>query len=190
VKALQKRVLLLTGDPGVGKTTVLIKTVNALKAEGISIGGMISREARENNARVGFEIIDLTSNKHGWLAQINGRTGPQVGKYHVNLEDLENIGATAIADATEKCEVIVIDEIGPMELFSQKFKQAVKQALSSRNLVLAVVHARAKDPTINEAKQREDAEIFTVTFAKREALPHQLSKQALGFLLLAKSSRF
>ena len=83
---MQKRVLLLTGNPGVGKTTVLIKTVNALKAEGISVGGMISREAREGNVRVGFEIIDLTNNKHGWLANINQRTGPQVGKYHVNLD--------------------------------------------------------------------------------------------------------
>ena len=68
---MQKRVLLLTGNPGVGKTTVLIKTVDSLKAEGISVGGMISREAREGNVRVGFEIIDLTNDKHGWLAHVN-----------------------------------------------------------------------------------------------------------------------
>ena len=180
--AMQKRVLLLTGDPGVGKTTVLIKTVELLKAEGISVGGMISREARENNVRVGFEIIDLTNNKHGWLAHINQRTGPQIGKYHVNLEDLENIGATAIAEAVQKCDVIAIDEIGPMELFSQKFKQAVKAALESQKPLLAVVHAKAKDPLIAEAKQREDVEIFTVTFTDREGLPQQLSKQAFAFL--------
>ena len=167
---MQKRVLLLTGNPGVGKTTVLIKIVDSLKAEGISVGGMISREAREGNARVGFEIIDLTNNKHGWLAHVTQRTGPQVGKYHVNLEDLENIGATAISEAAEKCDVIAIDEIGPMELFSQKFKQAVKQALESKKLVLAVVHAKARDQLINEVKQREDAEIFTVTLANRDSL--------------------
>jgi nucleoside-triphosphatase len=179
---LQKRVLLLTGNPGVGKTTVLTKTVEALKAEGISVGGMISREAREGNVRVGFEIIDLTNNKHGWLAHINQRTGPQVGKYHVNLEDMENIGATAIAEAAEKCDVIAIDEIGPMELFSQKFKQAVKQALESRKVVLAVVHAKARDQLINEVKRREDAEIFTVTLANRDSLPEELIKQALEIL--------
>jgi nucleoside-triphosphatase len=176
---LQKRVLLLTGNPGVGKTTILIKTVEALKAEGISVGGMISREAREDNVRVGFEIIDLTNNRHGWLAHITQRTGPQVGKYHVNLEDLENIGATAIVEAVEKCDVIAIDEIGPMEFFSQKFKQAVKQALESRKVVLAVVHAKARDQLINEVKRREDAEIFTVTLANRDSLPEELIKQAL-----------
>ena len=176
---MQKRVLLLTGNPGVGKTTILIKTVEALKAEGISVGGMISREAREDNVRVGFEIIDLTNNRHGWLAHITQRTGPQVGKYHVNLEDLENIGATAIVEAVEKCDVIAIDEIGPMEFFSQKFKQAVKQALESRKVVLAVVHAKARDQLINEVKRREDAEIFTVTLANRDSLPEELIKQAL-----------
>ena len=176
---MQKRVLLLTGAPSVGKTTVLIKTVNALKAKGISVGGMISREVREGNVRIGFEIIDLTNSKHGWLAHVNQRTGPQIGKYHVNMEDLEKIGAKAIAEAVEKCDAVAIDEIGPMELFSQKFKQAVKQALESRKLVLAVVHAKAKDPLISEAKRREDAEVFTVTLSNRDNLSEELKKKVL-----------
>jgi nucleoside-triphosphatase len=179
---LQKRVLLLTGAPGVGKTTVLIKAVDKLKAEGVSVGGMISREAREGNVRVGFEIMDLTNSKHGWLAHVNQRTGPQIGKYHVNLEDLDNIGAKAIMDAVGKCDVVAIDEIGPMELFSQKFKQAVKQALESKKLVLAVVHAKAREPLINEAKQRDDAEKFTVTLANRDKLAEELTKRALEIL--------
>ncbi len=128
-----------------GKQQCSIKTVEALKAQGVSVGGMISREAREGDARVGFEIIDLTSGKHGWLAHVNQKVGPQVGKYHVNIGDLEDIGAKAIVEAAEKCAVVAIDEIGPMELFSQKFKQAVKQALVSGKLVLAVVHAKARD---------------------------------------------
>ena len=175
---MQKRVLLLTGASGVGKTTVLITIVDALKAKGISVGGMISREAREGNVRVGFEIIDLTNGKHGWLAHVNQKSGPQVGKYHVNLGDLEQIGAKAIAEALVKCDVVAVDEIGPMELFSQKFKQAVKQALESRKLVLAVVHAKARDPLINEAKRREDAEIFTVSLANRVMLAEDITKKA------------
>ncbi len=83
---LQKRILLLTGTPRVVKTTVLTKTVDALKAKGFIAGGMISREAREGNVRVGFEIVDLTHGKYGWLAHINQKRGPQIGKYHVNLK--------------------------------------------------------------------------------------------------------
>lgn len=182
-----KRILLLTGSPGVGKTTMLVKTVEALKVVGISVGGMISREAREGNVRVGFEIIDLTNNKHGWLAHTNQRTGPQVGKYHVSLADLENIGAEAVSEAVEKCGVIAIDEIGPMELFSQKFRQAVTKALESKKLVLAVVHAKAGDRLISEVKRREDAEIFTVTLANRDSLSEELIKQTLeNFQLLSR----
>jgi len=62
---------------------------------------------------VGFEIKDITNDKHGWLAYVNQKVGPQVGKYHVNLEDLENVGVKAIVEAKEKCDVVVIDEIGP-----------------------------------------------------------------------------
>jgi nucleoside-triphosphatase len=141
---LAKKVLLLMGAPGVGKTTVLIKTVNALKAKELCVGGMVSREVREGSGRV--VILDLTSGKHGWLAHVNQKSGPQVGNYHVNIENLEDIGAKAIIEALEKCNVVTIDEIGPIELYSQKFKQAVEQALESRKTVLAVVHAKAKDP--------------------------------------------
>jgi nucleoside-triphosphatase len=182
------RVLILTGAPGVGKTTVLTKTVDALKAKGVSVGGMISREVREGNVRMGFEILDLTSGKRGWLAHINGHGGPQVGKYHVNLDDLDNIGTAAITQALEKCTAIAIDEIGPMELFSPKFKQVVAQALESKKLMLAVVHGKAKDPLVTQVKRRVDAEIFNVTFSNRENLAEQLTIKALDAILTYSSS--
>jgi nucleoside-triphosphatase len=181
MKMTMTRVMILTGAPGVGKTTVLAKTVDALKAKGVSVGGMISREVRKDNVRVGFELVDLTSGKHGWLAHVNGQ-GPQVGKYHVNLEDLDNIGTAAITIALEKCSAIAIDEVGPMELFSEKFKQAVVQALESKKLVLAVVHGKAKDPLVTQVKRRVDAEIFNVMFSNREKLPEQLTMKALDTL--------
>jgi nucleoside-triphosphatase len=170
-------VLLLTGNPGVGKTTVLTKTVDTLKMKGLRVGGMLSREARTGGTRVGFEILDLSSGRHGWLAHVNQKTGPQVGKYHVNLNDLELIGAKAIADAVENCDVITIDEIGPMELFSEKFKKAVRKALESPKPVLAVVHWKAADKLINEAKKREDAALFTVTQENRDKLPETITKK-------------
>jgi nucleoside-triphosphatase len=175
--ALRKRVLLLTGNPGVGKTTVLTKAINALKEKGYCVGGMISREVREGGTRVGFEILDLGSGRRGWLAHVNQKAGPQIGKYHVNMEDLNTIGAKAVADAVEKCDVIAIDEIGPMELFSEKFKEATRKALESRKPVLAVVHWKATDRLINEAKNREDQETFTVTQENRDKLPGTIAKK-------------
>ena len=179
MKMTMTRVLLLTGAPGVGKTTVLTKTVDALKAKGISVGGMICREVREDGVRVGFEILDLSSSKRGWLAKVNGQSGPQVGKYHVNLGDIDKIGVAGIVQALENCSVITIDEIGPMELFSPKFKRAVIQAMESKKLVLAVVHGKAKDPLVTQVKRKADAEFFNVTFSNREKLPEKLIQKAL-----------
>jgi nucleoside-triphosphatase len=179
---MQKRVLLLTGNPGVGKTTVLLKAVNALKEKGFCVGGMLSREARENGVRVGFEILDLNSGRSGWLAHVNQKTGPHVGKYRVNLEDLDFIGAEAIEVAVEKCAVIAIDEVGPMELFSEKFKEATRKALESSKPVVAVVHWKAHDKLISEAKNRQDSETFTVTQENRNKLPEIITQKTLQAL--------
>lgn len=107
---LTKRVLLVTGRPGVGKTTVVQKTAQALKGRGFSVGGMISSEAKDCCTRLGFEVVDFASDKHGWLAHVDQKTGPQVGKYRVNLLDLECIGVKAVVEATKKYDVVVIDE--------------------------------------------------------------------------------
>jgi nucleoside-triphosphatase len=159
-----------------------MKTVNALKESGYKVGGIISREVREGGTRVGFEIVDLHSSKRGWLAHVNQKSGPRVGKYRVNIEDLTAIGAQAIMNAVENCDVIAIDEIGPMELFSEKFKEAVRKALESRRLVIAIIHWKAQDVLIGEARKREDAEIITVTYENREKLHEQVAEKALGFL--------
>ena len=92
---------------------------------------------------------------------------------------MDKIGAEAIDSAIEKCEVIAIDEIGPMELYSYKFKLSAERALESKKFVLAVFHFKSKDPLIAVAKQRSDSEIFVVTLADREMLPQELTDRLL-----------
>ncbi|MCW4010670.1 MAG: NTPase [Candidatus Bathyarchaeota archaeon] len=181
---MEKRVLILTGSPGVGKTTVLAKTVSALRGRGVKVGGMFSREVRKGAARVGFEIVDVASAKVGSLASVNQQVGPQVGRYRVNLGDLEAVGVRAIESAVENSDVdlVAIDEIGPMELFSDKFKQAANKALESSKLVIAVVHWKAQDKLVAKAKIRVDAEVFVVRAENRETLSDILVEKAVTFL--------
>jgi nucleoside-triphosphatase len=179
---LEKRILLLTGNPGVGKTTILLKTVSALKGKGYSVGGMISREVRSDGVRIGFEILDLGTGKHGWLARVDQTLGPQVGRYHVNLEDLNTVGVGAILRAVLDSDIVAVDEIGPMELFSEKFRGAVRKALDSSKLVIGIVHWKAKDRFVEEVKTRPDAEIHVVTCDNREHLPEVLTGKASDFL--------
>ncbi|NIR86609.1 NTPase [Candidatus Bathyarchaeota archaeon] len=162
-----KRLIFVTGRPGIGKTSVLLRAVDILKARGYKISGMISREVRKGGARVGFEIVDFETGRRGWLAHVNQPTGPQVSKYRVNLNDLNVIGARSILNAVAKADVVVVDEIGPMELFSPAFKEAVVQAIRSEKPVLGTIHHRAKDPLITSIRSREDSEILEVTYKNR-----------------------
>ena len=132
------RKILLTGKPGVGKTSVLVETIRELEARGLRVGGMVSREVRDGGVRVGFEISDLASGRKGWLAHVEQQEGPQIGKYRVNLKDLVEIGVNAINQAAydSTISVIAIDEVGPMELCSEDFRNAVRKRLKRKNLLL------------------------------------------------------
>lgn len=159
--------MFVNGRPGVGKTSVLLRAVEGLKTKGYKIGGMLSREVREKGMRIGFEIIDFYSERRGWLAHVNQPVGPKVSKYRVNLNDLDIIGAGSIRDAAKNAQIIIIDEIGPMELFSRAFREAVVEAMNSGKPLLGTIHFKARDPLINLIKNRDDAEIIEVTYENR-----------------------
>ena len=177
-----KRLLLVTGRPGIGKTTVLLNAAEELKAKGYRVEGMISKEVRREGRRVGFEVVNFGTGLRGWLAHVEQSVGPQVGKYKVNLDDLDSIGANAVLDAIRNADVVIIDEIGPMELFSQAFRKAVNEALNSSKLVLAVIHHSARDPIIESIKKRDDVFVATADIANRNDLHNILIQNALQYL--------
>lgn len=165
-----KRVLLLTGPPRVGKTTLLLRAANELREKGYRFGGMISQEVRKNSVRVGFEIRDCMSGEKGWLAHVQQRVGPRIGKYRVNLSDLNSIGVEAILNALNKANIVVIDEIGPMELLSKLFVSTVKKTLASNKPILGTIHYRSNNQFIQQIILRNDVEIVHVTTENRDKI--------------------
>ncbi len=137
----------------------------------VRVGGMTSADMRSGSARVGFEIRDLLTGRVGVLAHVNQATGPKIGKYRVNSRDLEEIGAGAIFSAITDADLIVIDEVGPMELTSTRFKDAVRAALACGKPVLGTVHRNAQDPIVKAIKSGAGIEVIEVTHANRENLP-------------------
>lgn len=138
---------------------------------------MITREARAGNARIGFEILSLNDDRRGWLAHQMGSTGPRVGKYYVNLKDLDGVGVSAILRSVEVDDIVAIDEIGPMELYSDNFKRAVGKALKSRKLVIATIHWSIRALPIEGAEDVKNARVFEVTAANRKKLHNTIAEE-------------
>ncbi len=171
--------LLITGRPGIGKTTAVLKAVEKLRRRGVHVGGFISREVREAGVRTGFVIVDLSTGEEAYLARVGGGL-PRVGKYTVLVSELERVGVRAVFKALESSDVVVIDEIGPMELYSQLFKEAVVKALNSFKPVIATIHFRAReDPFGRMVLSREDVAVISLLPHNRDTVPHLIVEHVL-----------
>jgi nucleoside-triphosphatase len=163
--------LFLTGVPGVGKTTVIRRVAARL---GECAGGFYTEEIREDGRRTGFRLAALHG-PVGLLASVNIDSQQRVGKYGVHLQDLERVGVQALRRAVIRPDVavVVVDEIGKMELFSAAFQKVVEEALSSPKPVLATVMV-ASQPWVNRLKSRSDVTLIEVTRANRQSLPERI----------------
>ncbi|HXX96303.1 MAG TPA: NTPase [Candidatus Bathyarchaeia archaeon] len=145
-------IIVLTGAPGVGKTTAVIRVARELKERGVKVGGIVSREIRTNNTRIGFEFIDLTTNDRSVLASITGN-GPKVGKYFVNVAGCR-FAAERLKNAVRNSDIIICDEIGPMELKSREFVDCVKNLLYVNKKVIVVVHQKLQHVVTDEFRDK------------------------------------
>jgi len=163
--------LFLKGRPGVGKSTVLEKVRELVSEKGYRVGGIFSPEMRRDGLRVGFRIIDVGSGRSGVLSQVGVGSGPRVGSYVVNLQDLDGVGVEALDTAVEKADIILIDEVGPMEMKSRAFQEAVLRAVSGPKSVIGILHWRMEHPVVSAIEARDDVKVLEVTTQNRNTLP-------------------
>jgi len=157
--------LAVTGSPGTGKTTFVVRLIDLLP---LSAGGMVTEEIRVMGRRVGFAVRDLTTGRRGTLAHIHKIDGPRVGRYRVDVEGMETVGAAAIENAVHSAELVAIDEVGPMELASERFVAAVLGALESDRHLIVSVHRTSKHHLAYRIRQEVDAYV-RITSANRDA---------------------
>jgi nucleoside-triphosphatase len=163
---------LLTGHPGVGKTTIIKKLIEKLK---LPTGGFYTEEIRENNMRMGFAIVTLSGLK-GVLAHRNFKSRYKVGDYGVGVYTLNRIGVKEIQMCLVEKKLIVIDEIGKMELLSPQFQEVVEKALNADNPVLGTI-TLARHPFAEKVKARDDVKIYEVTKENQNEVLKVLTKE-------------
>ena len=169
--------ILFTGQPGCGKTTAVMKIIENLDRERIT--GFYTQEIRRNNVRKGFCWKRLDG-AEGKLAHVDIKGRFKVGKYGVDVEGFDKNVIPVLEIEQTDARLFVIDEIGKMECFSEKFAAAVRKLFASNKYVLATV-AKKGPGLISEIKNYPNVQLFNMTTANREKVVTEI-QQILSFL--------
>jgi nucleoside-triphosphatase len=168
--------ILIESRPGAGKTTALRRLAALLPARAAT--GFTTEEIRQSGTRVGFALETLAGRRQV-LAHVDLPGPPRVGKYGVDLGVMERLALPALRPAaSEKApgRLVLIDELGRMELACTAFRDAVDTLFAAEVDVVATVHAH-RDPFTDALKRRTDIEVVHLTPANRDALPEKLASR-------------
>ena len=169
--------IVITGRPGVGKSTLFMNILKTLNRHGYRIAGIHSPEVRSSGYRIGFRFVDLYDGSSSWLARKNYRSPIRIGRYGVTVDEALSLWKKALENM-EKAEVIGIDEVGPMELRLPGFKDdLLNKVLALNKPVILVIHYRLRDRDIL-SKLRE-AIWYEVTINSRYFLNRQAPEEVL-----------
>jgi nucleoside-triphosphatase len=166
----------VTGRPGVGKTTLCLRIFEGLSSK-IKIGGFITREVREGGRRVGFKVVDLQSGESFWLAR-KGSGKVMVGSYAVMLDEFEGYISRSINKLHG--DLIIIDEVGPMELKSRVFVRKVEELITSQSNLLFTIHYKSRHPLLERI--RREFEVYEITLENRDRLAEEIMRKIEGVL--------
>ena len=162
---MAKKNILITGLPGVGKTTLVKKLVEELKQ--FHPVGFYTEEIREEGTRKGFALISLDG-KRGLLSHTDIKSPHRVGTYRVDVKGFE-VFLTFLPLLNPSTRLVIIDEIGKMECFSEQFKECLIECLNSEKWVLATIALKGSG-FIEEVKRRHDVTLFEMTQRNRNSL--------------------
>lgn len=170
----------ITGRPGVGKSTLFNRIIQTIRDSGYTVGGVIAPEVREGGVRLGFKIVDLLTGEETWLARRGYPSDIRVGSYGVLVHEANRLISVAIQRALDKADVLAIDEVGPMELRLPSFKPLLLKALDSGKPSILVVHFNLRDQEI--LSKLSNAVKIVVTIENREELKTRIPGEVLSSL--------
>jgi nucleoside-triphosphatase len=143
-----------------------------LRAAKAVVGGFIAREVRERGERTGFQVEDFVGQR-AMMAHVAWTTGCPVGRYRVDVTAFDSVAIPAIEQALDTADVIIVDELGPMELCSRAFGRAIGKLFTATAPLVLTIHAQSH-PVTDELKQRSDVELLDLSAVNRDEVLGQL----------------
>jgi nucleoside-triphosphatase len=141
---------------------------------------MISDPIGDGRHKTGCSVRDLVTGESEIFASTEIESRIVVGKLGVDIESLEKIGVNAIKRASETCDVIVIDEVGKLEVESPGFIKAVKDSLEVGKPMILTIHKKSRNPLLQDIRRRDDMRILEVTPTNRNLLPYKIIRLMNG----------
>jgi len=170
----------ITGLPGSGKTYALLRVIEMLKDDNLIIGGMIDEPLTDGKRRTGFSVRNIMTGETQVFASAEIESKIMIGKIGVDLAKFEEVGIAAIKIACKTCDVIVIDEVGKVEVESQAFIDAVKEALDVNKPMILTLHKKSRNPLLQDIRRRDDIRVLEVTPTNRNILPFKILRLMNG----------
>ena len=178
--------LLITGNPRSGKTTLIKYLGNILEKTfpKVKFFGFITEEVRETKGkkdRIGFDLVPVGETKKIFPSSLplarkdlSGKDLPKVGSYTVLVENLERMLSLLEHELSEKRDVVlVLDEVGKMELKSPKFIPFFEKVLE-RNISFIATVGKGDHPFLQRIRNLEKVLLCEVTLENRDFLRERL----------------
>ena len=132
-------VIILTGERGAGKTTTALDLIHRLRSRGIQVGGIVSPVVWQGQERLGYDVVDLRTSGRMPLCRRGSAPGVRAGPFLFSDEAVASGQGVLDPSRLGGCALVIIDEIGPLELEGSVWAPALEMLLAGALFPLLLV---------------------------------------------------
>lgn len=166
----------ITGLPGSGRTELLLTIVDMLTAEHVKVGGVITEAIIEEEKVTGFKMVDFITKEEAVIASTGLNSKARFDEFGIDLDTLGLFSVNAIKRAVYQSDLVIIDEIGRIQLKSEYFNKAVLNAIKSSKPILMTIYRKSRSSLLQDIRRRDDIRMLEVTPVNRGILPFKIFK--------------
>ncbi|WP_337100073.1 nucleoside-triphosphatase [Paenibacillus sp. YIM B09110] len=176
---MNEHVFLLTGKPRIGKSTMIKKLIHDIGPD--SCGGFYTEEIKNSSDRIGFRCVSINGESVE-IANVDSPSQIRVGRYGVNIEAFEKFAITLLEDAMHTKKIIIIDEIGFMQILSATFQKTVQQIVADNRMVVGTIPVDGH-PEIDKIKSVKQVKLIEINEFNRNEISESILKDIKKGLL-------